>query len=182
MILTTRPIPLDVVAKIRELIQDDARATCWFNLSLNSGLRGGDILRLQMSDIRTVDGLIELTVREEKTGKIRTILLNETTSADVQKWISKRQGKTDYLIEGSRGKMNTNVWSQLLKHWASSVGYKEPRTSTHSCRKTWVKTHYERGTKLNVLMKMLNHNSEIQTLTYCGIMETDIKQVYADVI
>ena len=183
MITTTKPIPLEVIQRIKEHLWDQPRELAWFQLSLNSAFRGGDILKLLKDDIvLTPEGHTEIRVREQKTGKIRTVLVNEETAMPLLRWLAVHPGRTHFLFEGQRGRMNTSFWTVKLKEWCAQVGYEEPRTATHSLRKTFVKTHYERGTKLGTLMFMLNHASERQTLTYCGIMEEDVQRVYADAI
>jgi integrase len=179
---TTKPIPLEVVQRIKLHLQDSPRELAWFVFSLNTSLRGGDILGLRRSDIRVIDGRTEITLREEKTGKIQTVMVNEETAKILKNWLAVHPRRTDYVFEGERGRMRTPYWSQLLKKWCREVGYDEPRTATHSCRKTFVKTHYQRGTKLAVLMEILNHSTERQTLKDCGVMDEDVKRVFADAI
>lgn len=180
MILTTKPIPLDVIQRIKEHLSDKPRELAWLQLSLNTAFRGGDILKLRKDDIKfTPEGRTEIIVREQKTGKIRTVTTSDETNEILRKWLDVHPGKTEFLIEGERGQMRTSYWSVKLKEWCSACGYDEPRTATHSLRKTFVKTHYERGTKLATLMFMLNHATERQTLVYVGIMEEDVKAVYS---
>lgn len=182
LITTTKPIPLEVTQRIKEHLQNQRRELAWFQLSLNSAFRGGDILSLRRSDLTFVDGHLQIRVRENKTDKIRTVLVNDETAAIVWAWLEVHPGRSEFLFEGQRGRMRTSYWTVKLKEWCAAVGYEEPRTATHSLRKTFVKTHYERGTKLATLMFMLNHSTERQTLTYCGVMEEDVQRVYTDAI
>jgi integrase len=182
-ITTTKPIPLEVIGRIKDHLQDQPRELAWFHLSLNTAFRGGDILKLLKSDIVFLaDGHTEIRVREQKTGKIRTVTTSDETNTILRRWLAVHPGRTDFLFEGQRGQMRTSYWTVMLKEWCKSVGYEEPRTATHSLRKTFVKTHYERGTKLATLMFMLNHATERQTLTYCGVMEEDVRAIYESTI
>jgi integrase len=182
-LLTTKPIPLVVVQLIREHLQNRPRELAWFQLSLNTAFRGGDILSLLREDVVLApEGHTEIRVREQKTGKIRTVVVNSKTNDALRKWLAVHPRKTPYLFEGQRGQMRTSYWTVQLKEWCKAVGYDEPRTATHSLRKTFVKTHYERGAKLATLMHMLNHASERQTLIYAGVMEEDVRKVYDDPI
>lgn len=182
MITTTRPIPLEVVQKIKDHLAYKPRELAWFVTMTNTGMRVGDLLRLTKDDVRWNDGLAEFTWREQKTGKLRTVPLNEQTSKALTKWLLCHPGKTNYLFEGERGQMHSPYMAQSLKSWCEAVGYFEERTSNHSLRKTFVKTHYERGVKLAVLMTMLKHSEERQTLIYMGVMDKEIAGVYADAI
>lgn len=181
-IQTTKPIPLEQVSRLKKHLSDKPRELAWLQLSLNTSLRGGDILSLKRSDIRIVDGCTEITLREAKTEKLTTVLVNDETAKILANWLRVSPKRTDYVFEGERGRMRTSYWSQLLKKWCRDTGYDEPRTATHSLRKTFVKTHYQRGTKLAVLMEILNHSNERQTLRYCGVMAEDVKRVFSDAI
>jgi integrase len=181
-ITTTKPIPLEVIQRIKQHLQHQPRELAWFQLSLNTAFRGGDILSLVRDDIEFSDSHAVIRVREQKTGKIRDVLVNDATTAILCSWLDVHPQRTPFLFEGQRGRMRTSYWTVLLKEWCKAVGYEEPRTATHSLRKTFVKTHYERGTKLVTLMYMLNHGSEAQTLRYCGVMSEDVTTVYADAI
>lgn len=181
-ILTTRPIPLDVIQKVKEHIKDQPRELAYFTIMTNTGMRVGDLLNLTKDEVRWNNGCAEFYWIEQKTGKHRMVPLNEYSSKILQRWLLLHPGKTNYIFEGTRGKMHSPYMGQMLKSWCKEVGYDEPRTANHSMRKSFVKTHYERGTKLGTLMTMLNHSTERQTLTYCGVMETEIASVYAAAI
>jgi len=150
-------------------------------MAINSALRGGDLLAIKRADLEPrPDGKLDLLMRESKTGKLRRLVLNEAVAAAVRQWLTVHPMRTVYLFEGTRGRMNTAYWSQLMKSWCREAGWNEARVATHSARKTWVRTHYERGVKLATLMHALNHDSERTTLLYMGLLQEDVAQVYAD--
>lgn len=182
LVTTTKPLPLKVLADIKQHLSDKPRELAWLAVSTNSAFRGGDVLKLTLSCIRTHGTRIELTHREAKTGKLRVVLLNDETSEILRKWLAVHPGKTDYIFEGKRGKMGTSYWGCLLRDWCKEVGYDEERIATHSCRKTFARIHYERGAKLATLMVALNHTSEANTLKYINVLPEEIDALYASSI
>jgi integrase len=165
---------------LKDHLKDRPRELAWLTLSANSAFRGGDVLRLKKSDLRPLPGgWLEVMIREEKTGKLRTVKLHPTVATVLHRWLAVHPGKTEFVFEGARGKMNTSHWGVLLRRWCAAVGYLETRTSTHSLRKVFVRSNVERGAKLHTLMHALGHSSERQVLTYCGIMAEDVEKLYA---
>ena len=47
-------------------------------------------------------------------------------------------------------------------------------------RKTWGRLAYNKGIRLEVIMKRLNHSSQATTLMYLGITDKEIDDVVAD--
>ena len=45
-ITTTKPLPLEVVERIKEHLDESPRELAWFILSTNSAFRGGDVLSI----------------------------------------------------------------------------------------------------------------------------------------
>jgi integrase len=179
LITTTKPIPLKYVEKIKKLLADQPRELAWFALSTNSAFRGGDILSLKISDLKpTTNGRLEILIRERKTKRLRNVSVHKDVAINIKRWLTVHPRKTDYLFEGRRGRMRTAYWSVLLKQWCSLVGFTEKRVATHSCRKTFARTHHERGAKIETLMVALKHSSPAQTLTYINVMPEEVQKLY----
>lgn len=178
-IITTRPLPLDVVVRIKEHLKDNPRDLAWFCLSINSAFRGGDVLRIKRSDVRSLPGgKMEIAFRERKTKKIRTVRLNAEVAKVISRWLLVHPQKTEYLFEGARGRMGTAWMSVCLRKWCEAVGYDEKRTATHSLRKAFARTNYERGARVETLMVALRHSTPLQTLTYINILPEEIEALY----
>jgi site-specific recombinase XerD len=69
----------------------------------------------------------------------------------------------------------------MMKGWAAEVGITE-RVATHTLRKTFARTHLDRGAKITTIMHCLNHSSKRQTLGYLGLLAKDVAELYADAI
>ena len=83
-ITTTKPIPPDIVAKIKDHLSDKPREPCFFVMAINSALRGGDLLAIKRADLEPrSDSKLDLLMRELKTGKLRRLVLNEAVAASL---------------------------------------------------------------------------------------------------
>jgi integrase len=130
---------------------------------------------------RTHDGtVITLRVLEGKTKKPRTIPLNAEASRALRAWRATCQ--SEFIFSGQRGQLTTAAWGRMIKHWCRSLGL-EGNFSGHTARKTFVRIQHDvHGTTLPVLMTVLNHSSERQTLTYMGRLGDDVLKAYANSI
>jgi len=167
----------DVKAKLRH----DRRALALFTLGCNTAFRAGDMLRLKRDQLTWLDdGRYEVVTIEQKTGKLRRILLNAPTSKVLRAHIDSSAG--DYVFEGQRGKMSVSYLRRLLKEWCAEAGV-EGHIATHTMRKSFVRLNYEHfGAPLAVLMRALGHSSERQTLDYVGMLPKDIERLYENSI
>ena len=165
---------------MKALLKDRPRDLALLTLGINSAFRAGDILAIERSDlIELPDGRFRVSVRESKTGKVRTVELNSQTSAALAKHLATSSGR--FVFEGQRGRLTVSAVARMLKKWAAEVGVTE-RVATHTMRKTFARQHLDRGAKITTLMHVLNHSSERQTLAYLGIVAEDVAALYADAI
>lgn len=179
---TTRPIPYEVVQRVKEHLKDKPRELAIFVTLTNSALRIGDFLKLKRENVRWEGDRIELFWCEEKTGKNRRLMLNSYASSVLGAYLELPH-KTDYLIEGQKGKMNSSYISVLIKQWCASVGYEEPNTANHSLRKTFCRTMVERHkVPVYVVSEALNHSNERMTRIYLGMMQEQVDAMYQMVI
>jgi len=168
------------IAAIKALLADSPRDYALFVLGCNSAYRCGDLLNIERDDLTHLpNGCIRLDVQEAKTRKVRAVELNLLTSNALRAHLESSTGR--YLFEGQRGRLTVSSVNRLMKTWAAAVGVRD-RVATHSMRKTFARQHLDRGARITTLMHALNHSSERQTLGYLGIVEDDLRQLYADEI
>jgi integrase len=179
-VLTTDPLKsFDEVRKVREAIKDDLRATALFSLGVNSALRSSDILALRRSDLRGN----ELFVREQKTKKLRRLVLNVPTLKALTRYLATRDDSNELMFIGQRGKLTYGYLGLMVKTWFKKAGITTRNAAGHSLRKTFVRlNHTEFDVPLSTLMFALNHSSERQTLQYCGLLAEDVEKVYKNAI
>lgn len=127
-------------------------------ISLATGLRINDVLALKPGKV--IKG--RFSVREEKTGKIRTIRL----PSDLQNRAIACAGQ-HYVFEGRlNGKKHRTRQAVFkdLKRVAAAFNVKE-HISPHSMRKIFAVEEYKRF-GLTKVQKLLNHDNEAVTILY----------------
>lgn len=179
-VTTTQPIRGQHIQDIRRLLQGRPRDLAIWSVATNCALRGGDLLDLKWSDTEDDGVRITLRLRESKTQKLRTIVLNPVASADLRAW--RRLTSSEFCFSGQRGKLTVATLGRLVKSWAQEVGVTS-RVSSHSLRKTWCRAMVDQHDEpLYKLMWALNHSSERQTAQYLGILQADVAGLYEHVV
>lgn len=154
-----------------ELLKTGYRNYMIFNMGINTGLRISDLLNLKVEDVKNKTHII---LKEQKTGKVKRILVNGNLKMDIDKYIYKMRD-TEYLFQSQKGE-NTPITRvqayRILNSVAEKVGVAE--IGTHTMRKTFGYFHYKQYKDVAILQDIFNHSSPSITLRYIGIND-DIK-------
>jgi len=149
-----------------------------FIVGINSSLRISDILTLTVGDIN--GDYIVLT--EKKTGKRKSIRINYAIKNAVERLVPSDASANDFLFPSRTGDQpisRVQAW-RILNAAARRAGL-TISFGTHSLRKTFAYFAYTGGTDLALLMRVLNHSSQRETLRYIGIEAENIDDVYTSV-
>lgn len=155
------------------ILEHSERDYLIFVLGINSGLRVSDLLKLTVDDVK--DGIV--TIREQKTGKIKQFALSETCKNAISHYLENNI-VADWLFPNKRdGKPVTkqHVW-RVLKNAAEYVGVKE-NIGTHTMRKTFGFWALRNGIDVSYIVDALNHSSLAQTKRYIGITNDELNNV-----
>lgn len=147
-------------------------------VGIYAGLRCGDILRLNVKDVR---GQTHLEIEEQKTGKIKRIKIHRKLKEAIQVYT---KGRADYepLFLSRQGKNQTLTTTrvyQIIHQAADKIGIRYA-IGTHSMRKTfgyWFYERYRRNTSkgpvfaLAFLKEWFGHSSEDVTARYIGLTQ-----------
>lgn len=181
-IIRVEPIrDLKAIGRIKKLLADHPRNHALFALGINTAFRAGDLLRIRVGQVRGLFPGDVLTVREGKTGKARSVVLNHQAIEAIQRLIQDSPEKTDsdLLFTGLRGPMTVQYLNRLVKAWCADVGLHRENYGSHSFRKTW--GYHQRvtyRTDLPVLMDAFGHSTQRQTLAYLGITKEEVRQCF----
>lgn len=170
---------LKAVGRIKKLLEDHDRNYALFVVGINSALRAGDLLGLKVGQVRHIKPGEVLTVREEKTEKLRMVVVNEAMAEAIWKLVT-NSGKADdeFLFTGLRGQLTVQYLNRLVKEWCANVGLKG-NFGSHTLRKTW--GYHQRvtfKTDIPILMKAFGHSTQRQTLEYLGITEEEVHTAF----
>lgn len=180
----------DDLKRIREVLKYKNKPVILelINFGVNVALRISDLQKLKFEDI-TKDNKIIL--REQKTGKVREIQLNNTcikAVANLKKVYKELGYPTDsgyifkslyrkYVKEKEDHYITKSGVNDYLAYLKDLLNIDYPIAS-HSLRKTWGYHVYKGTLNIALLMKAFNHSSAEQTLKYIGIEEENITKIY----
>ena len=146
-----------------------------WSFGVNSSLRIGDILNIQVKDVLGD----KLYLKEQKTGKRQEIALNKGIT-DVLDGYIKNMNAEDYLFKGRQGgnkPITRQRASQIIKEAVQAAGMNPDRISCHSMRKSRALRIYRQTGDIALVMKMLNHSSQAVTLLYLGLEQNKMDEV-----
>jgi len=183
---------LEFVQPIREKKQIDSmkkilRATnlrdhCLFVLGINSGLRISDLLKLDIRDVMDDRRRVRdrISIRETKTGKSKDFPIGDTARKAILEYLATRSYTfNDPLFLSRKGghALKRQQAYKIINDTARAVGIKE-NIGTHTLRKTFGYHAYQSGVSLTVLQKLFNHSAPSVTLSYIGITQDELDEVY----
>ncbi len=165
-----------------------------FVLGISIGIRGKDLLRLQVRDVVTNDGFVadEISTFESKTHKMNHPIINAEAKAAIAEYLSSLSivHPDDYLFRASSDEnkpLETNSLRRLLVRAKEALA---PQLSCNfslnvrSLRKTFaywiIVQHYDDPHVMASLQEMLNHDSMLTTLHYSGHTRDHLSVMYQD--
>lgn len=170
------------VALIKKLLADRPRDLCIFVFGINTNLRGGDLLKITVGDVRHLGVGETFVVREQKTGKLRRVTQNAAVHAAVQMLLDSRPDVRDdeylFVSQKTGSRLTVSSLNKLVKNWCRQINL-SGNYGSHTLRKTWgymMRTQY--GVDIPTLMTIFNHATQRQTLAYLGIQESDVQECY----
>lgn len=154
------------------LADQDMRNWMLFVLGINTGLRISDLLPLY---VRDATGAF-LTLREQKTGKHRRILLNDDLRAAIRYYLEYCEwlGPNDLMFESQiKGRPISTVQAyRIIREAGEHFGL--DAIGTHTMRKTFGYHFYKRTKDIATLQLILNHSSPRMTMRYIGVIQDEI--------
>lgn len=145
-------------------------------LALNTGMRRGEILSLQWSDIDFRTGLISLRAEKTKTRKSRHIPLNKISKSILEEWKGNRA--MDGLVfpsprTGKEMVSLANAWEKLI----SNAQINDFRV--HDMRHDFASQLVMKGADILSVSKLLGHSSIQMTMRYAHLAPDHLKGTVA---
>lgn len=176
-----RPLKLQEIWAIRIRLQlgGKLRELALFNLAIDSKLRGCDLVRVKVADVRQTSGRVasRAVIMQKKTNRPVQFEITEKTRVAVATWIeAQRLRNTDYLFP-SRPSGSTHIstrqYSRIVSRWVNSIGLDPAAYGTHSLRRTKASLIYRRTKNLRAVQILLGHTKLESTVRYLGIEVDD---------
>lgn len=160
-----------------------------FVVGINCARRIGDIVKFKVSDFFNQDGTWKehFSIKEQKTNKQIKIKINTAIKDAISmQLIALKNYTSDTYIFPSRDGTNipieTRSVHRIMKEMARATGLdKKYNIGTHSLRKTWARHYYiKHPTEIVKIQKALNHSSPEVTLSYIGITQDELDEMFDD--
>lgn len=189
---TTIPIKdrerLEMMKNYYKDVNQNSRNYLLVVTSINTALRISDVLALKWKDVYSFSHCScksHITLREQKTGKLNTLLLNSAVKKALEHYAAgKTLSEEQYLFQSQKG-TNMPITRQqafrIVKKAALFAGLEE-HISCHSLRKTFGYYAWKQGASPALLMKIYNHSSFQVTQRYLGIEQDEKDDVYSNVV
>lgn len=150
------------------------RDKCIILLMFTSGVRCGELVRLNRSDIHEK----ALFIRRGKGNTTRVVFMSERTRHHIEKYLQSRQDRSDVLFISYRHKaLDSATITKILKPIAKSAGVNKPvhaHVMRHSCATHMVKN----GVDTSFVQKQLGHAFISTTQIYVHLTEVDLLKAH----
>lgn len=164
--------------RVRLQLSDKKRDLALFNLAIDSKLRGCDLLRLKVSDIRMGDEIrSRAKIVQSKTGNAVQFEITKQTREAIESWCNlKTLGHHDWLFPSRKDRsrhLSTRQYSRLVEDWIKSIGLPRSSYATHSMRRTKATLIYRKTRNLRAVQLLLGHTKIDSTVRYLGVEVED---------
>ena len=153
------------------------RNSLMWALGITTGLRISDLLSLRLADFLTPDGELagSITIKEQKTGQGRTIILAPVVIEALQTYRdSITKGELMFAITREQAR-------RLIKQWCDDCGLRG-NYGTHTMRKTFATVAYDNSGGDPVLTaRVTGHSNPSQLMAYIGRKPASEERVWAAV-
>ena len=155
-------------------LSDNLRDLALFNLSIDSKLRGCDLVSLRVIDL-VVGGSVRerVSVIQSKTGRPVQFEVSENTRKSVLQWVdSPTMRGCEFLFPRrfyTSLHLSTRQYARLVRGWVSAIGLDPSGYGTHSMRRTKAALIYRKTGNLRAVQLLLGHAKVDSTVRYLGV-------------
>jgi len=150
-----------------------------WKVGVNLSLRISDLLSLKYTDFNLKDRTLNLT--ESKTGKAKSIRLNQTAIDIIVK--RKQDHPSDvwlFQVHCNRAKNKPISRISVSRVFKDASDMLNLNINTHSMRKSRGMAMFNDGVAIEKIAHVLNHSNTTSTLRYLGITREEIMKTYDD--
>lgn len=149
---------------------DNPRDKALFGLLITTGLRGIEVARAKIEDIRYYNGEVVLWVMCKKhDSKDEYVKLSEQVLKDIQDYIGNRTSGYIFISTSNRnvnGGLTTTSLRRFIKKIFKDNNLDKDTLSLHSTRRSSATFMYQSGADLYSIQQVLHHKSSVTTTRY----------------
>jgi site-specific recombinase XerD len=178
-------IPRDVSEQTVEALLaviEDKRDRAMILLMVNAGLRIGEVVRLELGDIGTVDASQLCRLRVHGKGdKERIVWLTQAVLQQVQAWLDERpSSKSSQMFLNQHGRpLSVSGVQFRLNQYCQSAGV---ALTAHQLRHTFARRLVENHLPVESLAKLLGHNQLTTTQRYIDGADPTLREDFLQAI
>ena len=159
------------------------RDRCIFELMYSTGMRIGEVTRLDVNHIDMSQD--EIFIEESKGNKDRIVPLGSVCKILVRRWIEKARswflfhGDRDFLFPGRKGRrISESLIRSRLQHYVKQTGLTIEGVTPHSFRHSCANHLLENGADIRYVQELLGHESLETTAHYTSEAVKGIKKIH----
>ena len=161
----------------------DLREKALFSLLITTGLRGIEVARARIEDIKIYNGEVVLWVQCKKhDSKDEYVKLSNQVLEDIKNYIGNRTSGYIFVSTSNNSKGNgvsTTTLRKTIKSIFKRFGLDDESFSLHSTRRTSATIMYQNGVDIHSIQQVLHHVSSNTTTRYINsVTRNDNKSEY----
>lgn len=147
-------------------------------LLLRTGMRIGELLQVKLSDIVMHDRKI-LIYLGSKNYQGRAVYFNEDAEIALKQWLRIRDSEKEHLFYGkSREELCYSAAWSIMRKTLERAGLSHKKYSLHSLRHTFATDMINGGMRIEVLQRLLGHQSIELTMRYARLSDLTRERDY----
>ena len=147
-----------------------------FELMYSSGLRAGEVGRLDRGDIDLPGRM--LIVRDAKWSKDRVLPVNAVATSFLTLYLQGASDPKRPVFLGARGRMSARAVARRFHHHTASTGLAGRGFTPHSIRHATATHLLAHGADLRYVQELLGHESIETTVIYTHELLENLKRIY----
>jgi len=164
--------------RVRLQLADNKRDLALFNLAIDSKLRGCDLMRIRVSDLRMgAEYRSRAKVIQSKTGNPVQFEVTKQTRDAIADWCTFKDLRPhDWLFPSRKDTsrhLSTRQYARLVERWIRSIDLPRSAYATHSLRRTKATLIYRKTGNLRAVQLLLGHTKIDSTVRYLGVEVED---------
>jgi len=172
------------IKAIAHNLRNNPRDYALFTCGINLGLRGGDLLSLNIEDVQDLKAGDTFELTEQKTGHSTRVYFNADAVDSIQNLLKSLNSRNKVaLFQNNRyQRLSRQSLGNLVKSWCAAVGLKSKDLrftyKSHTLRKTMGYWMFQHGARVLEIAEALNHANPNNTLAYIHVPSRKISSLH----